>query len=201
MAIPESMTTADISGRYFLNQKLSDSTDQILTLQGVRWVTRKIINNAGITVNIKHYTAEVAEGGDGLEHIDSTQTLTGGIPGTAENRTFSGLPRDHTDHLFGPVKAVSKRVRPSEVTKELSPGSDFLSKGWTEDVLGADKGLIFTTASSDTEVSGKTWTADQVWGFEIIDGVKRYTRHVHFYTPDETVEARMVYDYLGEAQA
>jgi hypothetical protein len=29
----------------------------------------------------------------------------------------------------------------------------------------------------------------------VVDGTKRYVRHVHFYTPSETVEARMVYDY------
>jgi hypothetical protein len=64
--------------------------------------------------------------------------------------------------LFGAVIAVSKRVQPSEITKELSPGHEFLAKGWTEDTIKADKGLIYTTASSDTEQTGKKWTADQV---------------------------------------
>jgi len=189
MAVPETMTTVDISGRFVMNKTLSDSTDHILTLQGVPWYTRKIIGVATITLDVEHYT-----GDDTFEHIDTDQTLTGGIKGTNESRTFSGLPREHTDYLFGDVIGLSKRVKADEIAEE------FLSKGWTKDTLEEEKGIIFTTASSKTETTGKTWTADQIWGFEEVDGLKRYARHVHFYTPDETVQARLVYDYAGPTQ-
>jgi hypothetical protein len=78
------------------------------------------------------------------------------MTGTNESRTFSGLPREHTDYLFGDVTGLSKRVKADEIAEE------FLSKGWTKDTLEEEKGIIFTTASSKTETTGKTWTADQV---------------------------------------
>jgi hypothetical protein len=51
---------------------------------------------------------------------------------------------------------MSKRVKKEEISEE------FLSKGWSQDTLNEEKGIIFTTASSKTETTGKTWTADQV---------------------------------------
>ncbi|KAG8810455.1 hypothetical protein FRC17_002934 [Serendipita sp. 399] len=193
MAVPESMTTKDISGRYYLNKTLSDSTDRILTLQGVPWYTRKIIGVANITLDVKHYTGKPADpenpiegdrNGDDFEHIDADQTLTGGIKGTTENRTFSGLPRSHEDHLFGAVTGLSKRITAllndpkSEVNKY-----EFLQKGWTKDTLEDSKGVIYTQAVSKTEVSGKVWTAEQVWGFEEFDGEKRFSKQVFISFP------------------
>jgi hypothetical protein len=60
----------------YQNKTLSDSTDGILTLQGVPWYTRKIISLASVTLDVKHYT-----GDDTFEHIDIDQTLTGGMKG------------------------------------------------------------------------------------------------------------------------
>jgi hypothetical protein len=59
------------------NKSLSDDTDPILAAQGVSWTKRTAISYATITVDIKHYTTPE----DGFEHIDSAQTLTGGIKG------------------------------------------------------------------------------------------------------------------------
>ncbi|CAG7852296.1 SubName: Full=Uncharacterized protein {ECO:0000313/EMBL:CCA71139.1} [Serendipita indica DSM 11827] len=136
--------------------------------------------------------------GDDFEHIDVTQSVSG-ISSTQENRTFSGLPRPHEDYVFGPVIGMSKRVPASDISdpSTVLGKYEFLQKNWTKDTLDAEKGLIYTTASSDTPKSNKTWTAEQVWGFEEIDGVKYFSRHVHFFTPDETVTARMIYDYVG----
>ncbi|KAG8827306.1 hypothetical protein FRC19_004174 [Serendipita sp. 401] len=207
MAVPASMTTADLSGRYVLNSTLSDSTDGILTLQGVPWYTRKIIRYATITLDVKQYTGKPADPtnpkeserqGDDFEHIDTDQTLTGGIKGTSENRTFSGLPRDHEDHLFGAVVGLSKRIT-GPLSDSNSPVAkyEFLQKGWTKDTLENPKGVIYTQAVSNTEISGKVWTAEQVWGLEEFNGEKRFTKHVYFFTPEETVTAKMVYDYQG----
>ncbi|KIM32644.1 hypothetical protein M408DRAFT_326418 [Serendipita vermifera MAFF 305830] len=192
MAVPENMTTSDLTGQFVLNKTLSDSTDQILMLQGVPWYTRKIIAVATITVNMSHYIGEE----DTFEHIDTKQTLTGGIKGTEENRTFSGLPREHSDYLFGTVIGISKRIPWKNAPPEVADNA-FLREGWTQDTTEAEKGVIFTTASSKTEETGKTWTADQIWGFAEINGEKRYTRRVHFHTPEETVDAKMIYDYYG----
>ncbi|KII93794.1 hypothetical protein PLICRDRAFT_405412 [Plicaturopsis crispa FD-325 SS-3] len=185
MAAPANITTLDFSGKWFMNKTLGDSTDEILTQQGVGWLKRKAISMGSLTLAIKHYKDE-----NGVEHIDVDQTLTGGIPGTSEIRVLTWEPREHEDHIFGPVVGKSRRVKLDEVETE------FLKKGWLPDV--AEHGAINSYVESDTKKSGTTWIVDQTWGFEEINGERHYTRHVHFTGPKgQTIEARLVYDYIG----
>ncbi|KAI0652279.1 hypothetical protein C8Q79DRAFT_922775 [Trametes meyenii] len=184
MAAPGEMTTRDISGKYIMNKSLSDDNDEILRLQGVSWFTRKAIAMATLYLSVKHYKDD-----SGIEHIDIEQTLTGGIKGTNEYRILDWTERSHEDHVFGPVIGKSRRVPLTEVEH------DWLKKDWLDDTL-MDGAIIFTTAKSDTEKSGRTWSAQQTWGFEQINGEKRYTRHVFFQGPNgELIQVRLVYDY------
>ena len=126
---------------------MSDSTDDVLTLQGVGWLKRKVIANATITLHVKHYTAD-----DGVEHVDIRQTVTGGFEGTTENRTLDWNLREHDDHLFGPTKGKSHRAKLEEI--EIP----FLKEGWLPEI----ETTIEAYATSDTEKSGTSWTAIQV---------------------------------------
>jgi hypothetical protein len=110
---------------------------------------RSAISLATVTLYIKHYKDE-----SGVEHIEIDQRLTGGIPGTFESRTLDWTPRDHDDHLFGPVVGKSRRIKIDELDNE------FLGKGWLQDT--EQHGLINAYAQSDTPKSGKTWIAEQV---------------------------------------
>ncbi|TFY71494.1 hypothetical protein EVG20_g1521 [Dentipellis fragilis] len=185
MAVPPEFTTFDISGTYVLNKSQSDDTDEILRLQGVGWFTRKAIGLATITLSVKHYKDD-----DGKEHIDIGTTLTGGIKGTTENRTLDWDRRTHEDHVFGSVIGQSRRVKAEDVE------SEFLKNGWSQDTV--EHGLINAYGESDTPKSGLSWVANQTWGFEEIDGERKYVRHVDFTGTDgEKVQARMVYDYYG----
>ena len=47
------------------------------------------------------------------------------------------------------------------------------------------------------ESLGNGWTADQVWGFEEVDGKRHYVRHVVARKGDDWKQARLVYDYKG----
>lgn len=69
------------------------------------WLTRKAIGLATLTLNIKQYTDDTNN-----THIDISQTITGGIPGTTELRTLSWEPKEHTDHIFGTVSGRSRYV-------------------------------------------------------------------------------------------
>ena len=109
------------------------------------------IKKASLTLYIEHYTDD-----NGLEHIDINQTLTGGIPGTTENRTLDWQEREHSDGIFGPVVGRSKRVRLDEILK------DYLKTGWTDGTK--EDGAIDTYARSDTPKSGRSWTTEQVSG-------------------------------------
>ncbi|KAK7059105.1 hypothetical protein VNI00_001730 [Paramarasmius palmivorus] len=184
MAVPTEFTILDITGKFVMNKTLSDPTDDILAAQGVGWMKRKAIGLATITLFIKHYKDD-----NGVEHIDINQTLTGGIPGTREERTLTWTERENEDHVFGSVIGKSRRL------KDLGEiDDDFLKTGWTPDSL--EHGLVQSYVESNTPKSGRTWIAVQLWGIEEINGERRYVRHVHFTGPDgKIIKARLVYDY------
>ncbi|KAH9984651.1 hypothetical protein BJV74DRAFT_583864 [Russula compacta] len=183
MAAPSSITTLDLSATWVMNKTLSDDTDEILRLQGLSWLTRRAIGLATITLYVKHYKDD-----DGVEHIDIDQRLTGGIPGTTENRILDWTFKEHSDHLFGPVLGRSRRLKVDEIENE------FLRNGWLPDTV--QHGGINSYVKSDTPKSGIKWIAEQFWGFEEIHEERRYVRHVDFIGPeDEHVQARLVYDF------
>ncbi|KAM5531875.1 hypothetical protein V8D89_014429 [Ganoderma adspersum] len=185
MAAPVEMTTRDISGKYIMNKTLSDDNDEILRLQGVGWMTRKAISIATLYLDVRHFTE------DGIEQVVIDQTITGGIKGTKEHRRFDWVERPHEDHIFGPVLGKSNRLILDEIEQ------DWLKEDWLEESF-LDGKIIYTRATSDTEKSGRTWTAQQAWGFEQVNGEKRYTRHVYFTGPNgEVIQNRLVYDYQG----
>jgi len=185
MAAPDSCTTLNLSGRFVMNKSLSDSSDRILTLQGVGWFKRQIIANSTITLHVKHYKDEQQ-----IEHIDIDQTISGGIPGTSEKRTLDWVDRHKEDGLFGFVVSKSRRLAVADIK------DDHLRGEWLPDT--ERDATIHTVASSDTEKSGLVWTAEQVWGFESINGDRRYTRRVRFdYEREQEIhEIRLVYDRL-----
>lgn len=129
---------------------MSDSSDEILRLQGVGWTTRTAIYYASIYLSVNHYTDD-----GGIEHIDIDQTLTGGIGGTTENRALDWLERSHEDHIFGAVLGKNRRAPLAELERE------WLKKDWLDESL-VDGAIIYTQANSDTPKSGKTWASQQV---------------------------------------
>ncbi|KII93795.1 hypothetical protein PLICRDRAFT_36026 [Plicaturopsis crispa FD-325 SS-3] len=185
MSAPATITTVDLSGKWLMNKSKSDSTDEILRLQGVGWLTRKAIAMSSLTLAIKHYKDD-----DGVEHIDIDQTLSGGVSGTTELRVLDWEEHKHEDHIFGAVIGKSRRIKVDEIDNE------YLKRDWLPDV--AEHGAIHSYVQSDTEKSGTTWIAEQIWGFEVVDGERRYARHISFTGPGgEHIDARLVYDYLG----
>lgn len=129
-------------------------TDTILGLQGVSWVKRKAISWGTITLHVKHYRVDSEEGDKKIEKIDIEQTITGGIPGTTENRTLTWTERENEDHLFGSVIGKSRRIKAEELEEE------WLKTGWTDDTY--EHGLVQAYAESNTPKSGTTWVGNQV---------------------------------------
>jgi len=185
MAAPAEMTTLDFTGTFVMNKALSDPTDEILRLQGLSWWTRKAIGLATITLYVKHYKDD-----EGTEHIDIDQRGTGGI-GSTELRTLNWEPRPVEDRIFGAIVGKSRRVKIEDVENE------YLNKNWLADTL--EHGAVESYVESDTPKSQTTWIANQIWGFADINGERRYVRRVYFTGPNgEIIEARLVYDYVGE---
>ncbi|KAF9879774.1 hypothetical protein CkaCkLH20_02585 [Colletotrichum karsti] len=193
MAAPASVTIADLSGKWVMNKTLSDSPEPALTLQGIGWMTRKAVGLATVTLTVKQYSASPSPPGTGTEpvtHIDIDQTATGGLKGTSENRCLDMEWREHSDWMFGSVRGQSRWMAPADIEDE------FLKKGWLEgdaEATGPDgKSHIY----SHVESIDNGWTASQVWGFQTINGERRYARNVLVQKGGKRVEIRLVYDYL-----
>ncbi|KAG0696022.1 hypothetical protein DFH29DRAFT_1004910 [Suillus ampliporus] len=187
MASPPEVTTKNLSGKFIMNKTLSDDGDDILKLQGVSWFKRRAISMFTLTLVVKHYTDEA-----GREHIDIAQTLSGGIPGTNEDRILDWEERSDNDDVFGVVIGQSKRIELEEVEDE------FLKSGWTEDTV--EDRTVLVVERSDTSKSGKEWKAEQTWGFEILNGERRHARHIKFTSSDKKdgpLFKHLYYDYVG----
>ena len=162
------------------NKSLSDSADPALALQGVGWLTRKAIGLATVTLHVKEYVDE-----SGKTHVDIQQMATGGVKGTAENRTLDDTFREHSDWLFGSVKG-----RTGWVASKAEITDEFLRKGWEEAQTEFVVGYV--------ESLDRGWTATQVWGFQEVNGERRYARNIVVAKGDEKVEMRLVYDFYSE---
>ncbi|KAL7276179.1 hypothetical protein RUND412_000830 [Rhizina undulata] len=180
MAAPKEITTLDLTGQWTMNKTLSEDITEVLTLQNIGWFMRKAIQLATITLHVKHYKDDA-----GVEHIDIDQTLTGGVKGTTELRELDWTDRDHEDHIFGKTIGKSRRINVEEVEDE------YLRTGWLPDTV--ETGVIDSYVVSEVN----NWTAHQIWGFEEIDGVRYYVRHLKFETPKKRIDRRLVYTYIG----
>ncbi|KAK2068715.1 hypothetical protein P8C59_003343 [Phyllachora maydis] len=198
MAAPPSQSLNDLSGEWVMNKELSDSAEPALALQGIGWLTRKAIGLATVTLQVKQYvgppTPPAADRGD-VTHVDIDQTATGGIKGSTERRCVDGVAREHSDWLFGRVRGRSRWVAAADVEDA------FLARGWL--LEGEDEGEPAGPAGetrrlllSVAESLDNGWVATQVWGFQRLEGERRYARNVVVVKGDERVECRLVYDFI-----
>lgn len=86
--------------------------------------------------------------------------------------------------MQGPGTAEDKLFLKAEKLKDLKTDSHFLE----------DEHVQSWVVSQ-----GGGWTAEQIWGFEEIDGDRFYTRRVVVRKEDEVERVRLVYGYTGPA--
>ena len=117
-------------------------------------------------------------------HID--QSLSG-LKGTREERFLDSEKRPHEDYVFGKVVGQSKRLL---TAAEI--GDEWLEAGgWTEDTVR--DGWVRSYVES-TEYG---WTAEQIWGFQVVEGERRYVRRLKFVTGEgNRLDKVLVYDWV-----
>jgi len=184
MAAPADITIKDLSGDWIMNKTLSDDTDAVLALQGISWLTRKAIGFATITLHTKQYSDS-----DNISHIDIDQTATGGIKGTTEIRVLNWKEREHDDHIFGHLKGRSRWLANFDEIED-----PYLKEGWldVDSEKGGPNGEVHIESTVVNEEKG--WTAQQVWGFAIVDGTRYYVRRVVVTKGKEVLKVRLVYN-------
>lgn len=68
--------------------------------------------------------------------------------------------------------------------------AEFLRSNWEE---GTSEWVLSYVESLDAD-----WVAAQTWGFQLVNGERRYARNVVVKKKGEKAEIRMVYDWVKE---
>lgn len=200
MAAPPGVTIRALSGKFMINKILSDNPDSLFALQGLSWFTRTAIGLATIILTIREYKEA------GKIHINITSLATG-LSSTRETRTMDWRDESHQDIVWGKVVQRSRMInlktgvfKPQEPYDEVSKQflqAKVLKDGKTPSRFEDDIALVHTYAKNQD--GGYGWTAEQVWGFEMINGKRYYTRRIvgRNATGDKIERVRLVYDYQG----
>ena len=123
-------------------------------------------------------------------HIDNEQITTGNIRNLEERIVYYEW-REKNDRIFGRVNGRSRYVNLDEVETE------YLKQGWDKQFLAEGDGQV-VQVFVDSIGKNPNWTAEQVWGFEIVDGQKRHTRRIVVKRGKEEHKLRLVYDWVVE---
>ncbi|KAK3394225.1 hypothetical protein B0H63DRAFT_40246 [Podospora didyma] len=195
MAAPLSKTIADLSGKWIMNKTQSTPVDAGLAIQGVSWLTRKIVGAATITLDVKQYTGPPSPpaepNGPAVAHIEIEQTGTAGLKGSTEKRCLDYTFREHSDWLFGTVRGQSKFIALADVEDA------HLAKGWLEGAEEKTGPNGEAHMLSHVESVDAGWMATQIWGFQLIEGVRKYVRRIVVAKDTQRAELVLVYDFLG----
>lgn len=143
--------------------------------------------------------------------IEITSVVSRGFPGagSTEKMALDWSTWEKKDVLLGPYQGKMGWCTAAELsTEEEDDGARFLrgtilkdgggnNGGWCDDdgkAGEAEKSHVRMLLES----SKNGWVAEHVWGFEIVDGQRRYTRRLVGRKGDRLEMARLVYDYLGK---
>jgi hypothetical protein len=136
-----------------------------------------------VTLNVKQYVDD-----EGVTHIDIDQVGAAGVRGTTERRILHGEWNQHEDHVFGAVKGRSKWTKLSALS-DSDEDDKFLKSKWDQQTQEGD------VIESYAESLSNGWIARQVWGFQDINGVRKYTRNIVVKKGSETQRVSLHYDY------
>lgn len=176
---PIEACTSPLTSPFRQNNPLSGNLDPILAAQGISWFKRKAVTVGTVHTHLKTYTDDA-----GVEHLD-VQQLLANVAGNSEDRKLHWEETKSNDPVYGAVISKARRVKPDEL--DIS----FLKEGWSDDTK--EHGVVEIHVRSDT---AKSWTENQTWGVKVVNGERRYVRHVKFTGPKgEDVQIEMVYDY------
>jgi len=143
-----------------------------------------------VTLNITSYTDD-----DGKQHIDVVQPGAAGIKGTTEKRILDGEKADHQDHIFGKVEATNKWAKVADITADDKDDEEHLKSKWLQETLDGE--AIDNVGTS----IGNGWVARQIWGFQDIDGVRKYARNIVVRKGEKIERVTLIYDYKGPVKA
>nr|GAT48661.1 predicted protein [Mycena chlorophos] len=183
MAVPESYTMLDLTGRFERNAALSSAPE--ITMPPP-W--KDIAPSVWRDLAINHFKDD-----DGQERLWLSQLLRRDAPPTEGEWIVDWQERKKENPVLGPIIGQMRRVKTAELD------AHFLRAGWTPDTRrhGVLQRIIRGTWS------GRDWSLTETFGIEEVDGARHLARHVRTMGKGEDGHEyffnwRVVYDYVGE---
>jgi hypothetical protein len=106
-----------------------------------------------------------------------------------------GPDHPHDDHIFGQLKGKSRWIATG--SPEYEALDQFMREAWLEEgEQGGPNGESHVQSWVVNEENG--WTAEQIWGFAVVDGKRYYVRRVVVTKGEEVLSVRLVYDWQGK---
>ncbi|BCS27099.1 uncharacterized protein APUU_60147S [Aspergillus puulaauensis] len=206
-------------GRWNMEKGLCTGTDALLKLQGINWALRKGIGLASLRLDASIYKDDQKPDSD-VTVVDVATTPTGGLGVTRERRVLDWSLVDHKDYLFGSnqhqthwvygVKDGEGRAYPEfELQTKVAKDGERVKRFMRGEILEDGKETAWDLDEPDAEDRhvwlhtfvrnlDSGWTAEQIWGFEVINGTRYHTRRiVSVNTKGEYVLGRLVYSFVG----
>ncbi|KAI4604070.1 hypothetical protein KJ359_000197 [Pestalotiopsis sp. 9143b] len=211
MAIPQDRTIKTLKGSFVPNKDLSDSQDEIMTLQGVPYALRQIQKIAKVKLGFsmdRYYPEKVPVGQEDQEvyQMSMTSEISGlGIMSTAPLRALGVKTKNTETHVLDGVEftkdepvvgSLTIRMRlcaVADLAAEREELGGFLTQDWLARAAPRDHVVRWSVRTNGK--SGKdAWRSEQVWG--ILDG--RYSGKIKMTNGlGESASATLVYDYVG----
>ncbi|OQE39361.1 hypothetical protein PENCOP_c007G05915 [Penicillium coprophilum] len=193
MAAPNLKDIPDLTGTWVLNRKLSTDPDEIMALQGVPWVVRKVLRHARLSLQICQTTSTcieekvddnsiMADNSKSSTSLRITQTVNPGGFDSEGNYLVDGSKQDLSLPIFGDIQMQLKFIQRSLVLedciREIVEVASLTSMVIQELAMNSSKG----------------WDAEVIWGFEELEGKRYLTRNIRTTKENKKVIAKMVYD-------
>lgn len=156
----------------------------ILEQQGIPWIIRKIINYAALELAM---TQKEASASNTAVEIAVKQTVRPGGFDSFNSYILDGAVREETVPIFGTIAMHADYVKAGAIAEEELLGYEI------EGMKDGEKVAIREVTKSVH--SG--WETVTVWGFEEVQGERRYCKYCVTTKDEKTATARLVYDYRG----
>lgn len=136
---------------------------------------------------------------EGTTRIRIDQTATGGIKGETELRVLDWSKVPHVSGVFGTMQNRSRwtGIKGNAESGDGTALESWLAEGWLEKGAGAE-GAQHIQNWVVNEKAG--WTAEQIWGFAMVNGLRYHVRKFLVRKGDEVVKVRMVYNWKGRTK-
>jgi hypothetical protein len=135
--------------------------------------------------------------------------VSSGLPGagSTEKMALDWSTWEKKDILLGHYRGKMGWCTAAELSTEENGGARFLrglmlkdgdgnNGGWCDDGEAGEAERRHIRMLLESSKDG--WVAEHVWGFEMVDGQRCYTRRIVGRKGDRVEMARLVYDFVGK---